>query len=714
MIKARKRWLSILLTLAMLATLLVPMVGPASAATTYSALTCPTVSTPATNVELGTINISIDTLAIGTHSAVFTLPTDAVITAVYTSASAGSGSGVPTVNCTTSGYAGNECRIDVVAANVYTDVKIQVKFRANLPNLSGDIKCDITNVGGGNSQLVDGSVVVARASTGEVTLSCPDVTTLTSSGGTVKVNIKENTAGALKAGTGSLKLTLPPGFTWTGTPTIVNLATGSPPSGIEAKPDTNDARKLNINVSTATSSAATLRVQGDVAVDESTAKFGDVEVSFSSDANTSYTPSSLKVATYADYGVSVKEKTSKDIIAGKKEQLIGEFTIEEAVKGSLVPNRTITLTLPAGVKWMFTGTTPTNVNYTCDKGSISLTGPTRVDDQTIKYTTPATTTSDATVIRFKDIKVNVAVDAVGDVNITVGGSAGASGTVKVATIKPAVTAAAASTPDVIIGEQGQVAGDVTITEGVKEAMKSSVNGVAGYVYVTTPSGVKFAAVPTVAVSDGDLQIDSTATKLEASDTQLTLKVKSSSTKPSTIKLTNVKLTLDRTVPVGPLALKVKGNAINETSDVFPASDTAAKVVVANCVTPSPTETKTTATFKIGEAKYTVNGVEQTMDAACYIENGRAFAPLRYVAYAAGVAPENILYSNGKVTVMKGDKVVQLTIGSNVMVINGINVPMDVKAVVKNGRTMLPVRWLSQALGCKVDYDGNTQTVTVSQ
>jgi hypothetical protein len=38
--------------------------------------------------------------------------------------------------------------------------------------------------------------------------------------------------------------------------------------------------------------------------------------------------------------------------------------------------------------------------------------------------------------------------------------------------------------------------------------------------------------------------------------------------------------------------------------------------------------------------------------------------------------------------------------------------MDVNAVVKSGRTMLPVRWVSQALGCSVEYNATDQTVTV--
>jgi Copper amine oxidase N-terminal domain. len=73
---------------------------------------------------------------------------------------------------------------------------------------------------------------------------------------------------------------------------------------------------------------------------------------------------------------------------------------------------------------------------------------------------------------------------------------------------------------------------------------------------------------------------------------------------------------------------------------------------------------------------------------------------------------DILYSDGKVTLIKGDKVVQLTIGSNVMVINGVAVNMDVAAELSNDRTMLPFRWVAQALGAKVTWDEATQTVTM--
>jgi hypothetical protein len=102
-----------------------------------------------------------------------------------------------------------------------------------------------------------------------------------------------------------------------------------------------------------------------------------------------------------------------------------------------------------------------------------------------------------------------------------------------------------------------------------------------------------------------------------------------------------------------------------------------------------------------------------MDVAPYIKDSRTFIPVRYAAQACGVSAENILFSEGKVTLIKGDKVIQLTIGSKVMIINGVAITIDVAPEIINpGRTMLPFRWVAQALGATVSYDEATQTVTM--
>jgi hypothetical protein len=315
-----------------------------------------------------------------------------------------------------------------------------------------------------------------------------------------------------------------------------------------------------------------------------------------------------------------------------------------------------------------------------------------------------------------------------------------------------ITAAVESTPNVKIGMAGQAIGNVTITESAAGNLDAAITYAALDTYaasgspsylgitdsgpnsgaqlvLTAPSGVKFDTVPTVTVTSGDLQLDTsniTITTTTNNEGQVIIPIKSSSTTPSTIKVSNMVVTVDRTVPEGPIALKVQGTAVNENtfkagstiepndSVLFPNSDTAAKVTVANCVTPAPGEQKPAGkvVFTINDTKFKVGDKEQTMDVAPYIKDGRTFIPVRYAAMAVGVTPENILYSDGKVTLIKGDKVVQLTIGSNVMLINGIAINMDVAAEISNDRTMLPFRWVAQALGAKVNWDEATQTVTM--
>lgn len=120
-----------------------------------------------------------------------------------------------------------------------------------------------------------------------------------------------------------------------------------------------------------------------------------------------------------------------------------------------------------------------------------------------------------------------------------------------------------------------------------------------------------------------------------------------------------------------------------------------------------------AEFTIGATRYTVNGQPFFMDVAPYTENGHTYLPVRYVAYALGVREGNIFYNNGVVTLMKDDHVVQMTIGSKTLLVNGATVPMDVAPVTKNGRTMVPLRWVAQAFGASVDWDPVYQKVTVS-
>jgi hypothetical protein len=121
------------------------------------------------------------------------------------------------------------------------------------------------------------------------------------------------------------------------------------------------------------------------------------------------------------------------------------------------------------------------------------------------------------------------------------------------------------------------------------------------------------------------------------------------------------------------------------------------------------------TFSVGSNTYYVNGQAQTMDVAPYIENGRTMLPVRYVAEALGVSDSNIIYdpNSRKVTIINGGQVIQLTIGSNIMLINNAPTTMDISPEINDSHTFLPVAWVAQALGANISWDAGAQQVTIA-
>ncbi len=63
--------------------------------------------------------------------------------------------------------------------------------------------------------------------------------------------------------------------------------------------------------------------------------------------------------------------------------------------------------------------------------------------------------------------------------------------------------------------------------------------------------------------------------------------------------------------------------------------------------------------------------------------------------------------------MKGDKVVQLKVGSTTMLVNGAAVTMDAAPQnVDPGYVCLPIRFVAQAIGANFDWDAATQQVSI--
>jgi len=60
----------------------------------------------------------------------------------------------------------------------------------------------------------------------------------------------------------------------------------------------------------------------------------------------------------------------------------------------------------------------------------------------------------------------------------------------------------------------------------------------------------------------------------------------------------------------------------------------------------------------------------------------------------------------------GDDTIRLQIGKNFASVNSKRIEIDTAPIIDHGRTMVPVRFISEALGAEVVWDDATKTVTV--
>lgn len=101
-----------------------------------------------------------------------------------------------------------------------------------------------------------------------------------------------------------------------------------------------------------------------------------------------------------------------------------------------------------------------------------------------------------------------------------------------------------------------------------------------------------------------------------------------------------------------------------------------------------------------------------------IVDGRTLAPLRLIAEALGADVEWLPGSAAQVRITRGEDVIELTLGSPTAQVNGQSrwMPDGVSAGIVTyegqGYTMVPLRFFSETLGCRVAWDQGTYTAGV--
>lgn len=90
------------------------------------------------------------------------------------------------------------------------------------------------------------------------------------------------------------------------------------------------------------------------------------------------------------------------------------------------------------------------------------------------------------------------------------------------------------------------------------------------------------------------------------------------------------------------------------------------------------------------------------DVAVFVENGRSYVPVRFISENYNGQVE-WLPETQTVSIAFADRTISLTIGKPEIIINGAVKELDVAPIIKNERTFLPLRACTEAIGKEVFY-----------
>jgi hypothetical protein len=565
-------------------------------------------------------------------------------------------------------------------------------------NINADVRVWAVNSSGAIAWDVSDNVTIAKVASGDVTVTAgsPKILSVGSGKEGAKITIKELSPGALGAGSDIFLTIKSSGVKWD--KSVLNGKTpatvGVKVYGIDESSFTSD-KTLHLIVK-----EATTVLNGKI---EFTPVFlvqpgasGDVVVKVSGD---DVPTTELTVGTLGEGDVAVTvDKEDKDSV------YIGQTATFDNVKVTLDPSTQlndgeyITITLPVGLKWVDPDDAdPVEINTTSVKYVDLLNS-----DRTVWLNVYEDESGDVELTNFQILADYNATP--GDLEITFDGAV--EGTYKIGAVKNAFTITAEA---VNLPQRGSdvAAGKIVITEDADGALfatdqdNDADNDVPDYLDIVLPMGMTWARTPDIDVVDGDIDVS-----IEGIDGDtLKIEINNTSNLASTIELTDVYFNIDNRAALGDAVAKV-GKEYNKNSSNYLAS-----VKVGTIVSP----TAGTATMKIGDPTIVINGETKVMEAAPYIKNSRTYVSVTYAALACGVAPENIMWDgvNRTVTVIKGDRIAQFKIGSNVMTLNGAVITMDTAPEIVNARTMMPVTWVALALGGNTAWDAENQIVTVT-
>ncbi len=439
---------------------------------------------------------------------------------------------------------------------------------------------------------------------------------------------------------------------------------------------------------------------------------------------------------------STEDKDLPVIWAGadNEEENTLKVSIEENTGDILNTSRKATFTFPEGIEVVSVKDNCSKMDVDIDENVVTIRNYSKTDE------------SDKTDLDIEFV-LNAAPTFSGDVDVKLGGEFDDI-TLKVATVKAPYTVSA-KTSEVLIDYRYVPVNDIVITEAEEGILKDDDQIVLAVEKMDFEDAGKFE------VTEGDIDVDvdiddnGSGKLFESKDDRayLTVTVNDESTEASTIVISGLELYLDRTLPVGGYALQniggtrldkynlvginklwensttyktkddtLKGKAISENyyddNGYFKYKAVTVNDEYVNVITSGRDQDDSTTHKKViitvGASTMAVGENTVTLDAPAYINSENyTMLPVRAISEAFG-ATVNWDAASRTVTVLRGQRIISMTIGSRTMYINGTPVAMNTTAAIVNDRTFIPVRDLANALGIsEINWTEASGTVTLN-
>ncbi len=141
-----------------------------------------------------------------------------------------------------------------------------------------------------------------------------------------------------------------------------------------------------------------------------------------------------------------------------------------------------------------------------------------------------------------------------------------------------------------------------------------------------------------------------------------------------------------------------------------------KKFIAMLATAAMLFTASAAVAADNEPSVYLNGERMTFDVNPFIENDRTLVPMRAIFEAVGAVVQWDDDDDTVHAIREKDgelSLVSLQINSDTAFVNGEAVLLDMPAKLVNDRTFVPLRFVVESLGEKVDWDGDNYSVIIT-